>query len=246
MNDGGTMALVGQLIPFCDRHGLKIVTVADLIEYRRRRERLVERVESVRLPTDRGEFQIVAYRELMTDKEHVALVKGEVAGHANVIVRVHSACLTGDVFHSIRCDCGRQPEHALERIEREERGVLLYLAQEGRGIGLVNKLRAYRLQNAGHDTVEANALLGLPADAREYGIGSQILADLGLTSIRVLTNNPKKVSGIAGFGLTVASQEPIEIEPGPENLAYLQAKRDKLGLDLHHRGLGVAVPLHGA
>jgi 3,4-dihydroxy 2-butanone 4-phosphate synthase/GTP cyclohydrolase II len=239
MNDDGTMARVPDLVGFCERHGLKLVTVADLIEYRRRTEKLVERVVSVRLPTDHGDFQAVAYRETLTGKQHVALVKGDVDGREDVLVRVHSECLTGDVFHSRRCDCGEQLEHALARIEREGRGVLLYLAQEGRGIGLLNKLRAYELQEQGLDTVQANLELGFKADAREYGIGSQILADLGLTTIRVLTNNPRKISGISGFGLSVVSQEPIEMAPRDENRDYLETKRDKLGHTigrLHHQG----------
>jgi len=239
MNDDGTMARVPDLVGFCERHGLKLVTVADLIEYRRRTEKLVERVVSVRLPTDFGEFEAVAYRETLTGKQHVALVKGDVAGQQDILVRVHSECLTGDVFHSRRCDCGEQLDHALERIEQEGRGVLLYLAQEGRGIGLLNKLRAYELQEQGLDTVEANLELGFKADPREYGIGSQILADLGLTTIRVLTNNPRKISGISGFGLTVVSQEPIEVEPNDENREYLETKRAKLGHTigrLRHQG----------
>jgi 3,4-dihydroxy 2-butanone 4-phosphate synthase/GTP cyclohydrolase II len=239
MNDDGTMARVPDLVEFCERHGLKLVTVADLIEYRRRTEKLVERVVSVRLPTDFGDFEAVAYRETLTGKQHVALVKGDVAAKQDILVRVHSGCLTGDVFHSRRCDCGEQLEHALARIEQEGRGVLLYLAQEGRGIGLLNKLRAYELQEQGLDTVEANLELGFKADPREYGIGSQILADLGLTTIRVLTNNPRKISGISGFGLTVVSQEPIEIEPNDENRDYLETKRAKLGHTigrLRHQG----------
>ena len=241
MKDDGTMARVPDLVPYCERHGLKMITVADLIEYRRHTEQLVERVVSVRLPTDHGEFQAVAYREVITGKQHVALVKGDVAGAEDVLVRVHSECLTGDVFHSQRCDCGEQLGRALAHIEREGLGVLLYLAQEGRGIGLLNKLKAYELQENGLDTVEANVQLGLPADAREYGIGSQILADLGLTTIRVLTNNPKKIAGISGFGLTVVSQEPIEVRPTDENRRYLETKRDKLGhtigARLHHQGV---------
>jgi 3,4-dihydroxy 2-butanone 4-phosphate synthase / GTP cyclohydrolase II len=239
MKDDGSMARVPDLIPYCEQHGLKMVTVAELIEYRRRTEKLVERVVSVQLPTDHGDFRAVAYREPLTGKNHVALVKGEVDGAEDVLVRVHSECLTGDVFHSRRCDCGEQLEHALRRISEEGQGVLLYLSQEGRGIGLLNKLRAYELQENGLDTVEANVELGFAADAREYGIGSQILSDLGLTTIRVLTNNPKKITGIAGFGLTVVSQEPIEIEANHHNRAYLEAKRDKMGHTiggkLHHQ-----------
>jgi 3,4-dihydroxy 2-butanone 4-phosphate synthase/GTP cyclohydrolase II len=229
MNEDGTMARVSDLVGYCERHGLKMVTVAALIEYRREHEKLVERVVSVRLPTVHGTFQAVAYEEVLTGKHHVALVKGEVDGAEDVLVRVHSECLTGDVFHSQRCDCGEQLDRALRRIDEEGTGVLLYLAQEGRGIGLLNKLRAYELQEQGLDTVEANLRLGFAADTREYGIGSQILADLGLTTIRVLTNNPKKISGIAGFGLSVVSQEPIEVEPNEENRRYLDSKRDKLG-----------------
>lgn len=239
MNDDGTMARVPDLVAFCERHGIRMVTVADLIEYRRRREKLVERAVSVRLPTELGEFRAVAYRELLTDKQHVALVKGEVARAENVLVRVHSECLTGDVFHSLRCDCGEQLEQALACIEAEGRGVLLYMSQEGRGIGLLNKLRAYELQENGLDTVEANLELGFPADAREWGIGNQILADLGLTTIRILTNNPRKLTGLDGYGLTVVEQVPIEVEPKPENARYLAAKRDKLGhtiTRLHHQG----------
>jgi 3,4-dihydroxy 2-butanone 4-phosphate synthase/GTP cyclohydrolase II len=239
MKDDGTMARVPDLVEFCARHDLKLVTVADLIEYRKQTERLIERVVSVRLPTEYGDFQAVAYRETLTGKQHVALVKGDVDGKENVLVRVHSECLTGDVFHSRRCDCGEQLERALARIEQEGLGVLLYLAQEGRGIGLLNKLRAYELQEQGLDTVEANLELGFQADPREYGIGSQILSDLGLSTIRVLTNNPRKISGISGYGLTAVSQEPIEIEPNAENRGYLETKRDKLGhtigMRLHHQ-----------
>jgi 3,4-dihydroxy 2-butanone 4-phosphate synthase / GTP cyclohydrolase II len=237
MNEDGTMARVPDLVPYCEQHGLRMITVADLVEYRRRHEKLVERRASVRLPTDYGEFTVVAFRETLSDKTHVALVCGEVDGAEDVLVRVHSECLTGDVFHSLLCDCGEQLEQALAQIRREGRGVLLYMAQEGRGIGLINKLRAYELQAQGLDTVQANLELGFPADARDYGIGNQILSDLGLTTIRILTNNPKKLTGIDGFGLTVVEQVPIEVEPNDENRRYLEAKRDKLGHRLHHQDL---------
>jgi 3,4-dihydroxy 2-butanone 4-phosphate synthase / GTP cyclohydrolase II len=237
MNADGTMARVPDLVPYCERHGLKMITVADLVEYRRRNEKLVERGASVRLPTEFGVFEAVGFREKLTGKTHVALVKGDIEGAENVLVRVHSECLTGDVFHSLRCDCGEQLEQALARIETEGTGVLLYMAQEGRGIGLLNKLRAYELQEQGFDTVEANLELGFPADARDYGIGNQILSDLGLTTIRILTNNPKKLTGIDGFGLKVVEQVPIEIPPNEENQRYLTAKRDKLGHRLHHQDL---------
>ena len=237
MNGDGTMARVDDLIPYCEEHGLTLITVADLIEYRRRHEKLVERTTSVRLPTSYGDFTALAFRETLSGKHHLALVKGDVDGIRDVLVRVHSECLTGDVFHSLRCDCGEQLDQALQRIGREERGVLLYMAQEGRGIGLLNKLRAYELQEQGLDTVEANLELGLPIDAREYGIGSQILADLGLSTIRVLTNNPKKISGISGFGLEVVEQVPIEVPPNAENTRYLETKREKLGHRLHHQDL---------
>ena len=239
MKDDGTMARVPDLVEYCEHHDLKMVTVADLIEYRRRIEKLVERVVSVRLPTEYGEFRAVAYRELLTNKQHLALVKGDVEGVENVLVRVHSECLTGDVFHSLLCDCGDQLEQALARVEAEGRGVVLYMGQEGRGIGLLNKLRAYELQATGLDTVEANIALGFPADSREWGIGNQILADLGLTTIRILTNNPQKLTGLDGYGLTVLEQVPLEAEPTAENERYLAAKREKLGhtiTKLHHQG----------
>ena len=239
MNDDGTMARVHDLESYCARHDLKMITVADLVAYRRRHEKLVERVVSTGLPTGFGDFVAVGYRSMVDNKHHVALVKGDVAGREDVLVRVHSECLTGDVFHSLRCDCGEQLESALSMIESEGIGVLLYLSQEGRGIGLLNKLRAYKLQEEGFDTVDANLKLGLPADLRDYGIGAQILVDLGLTSIRILTNNPKKISGLAGYGLSVSDQIPIQHLPNPHNEAYLRAKRDRLGHTLHHQGLAL-------
>jgi 3,4-dihydroxy 2-butanone 4-phosphate synthase/GTP cyclohydrolase II len=243
MKDDGDMARVPDLIEYCARHNLKMVTIKDLIAYRRRNDQLVERVVATRLPIAAGEFEAVGYRSLLDDKHHIALVKGDVAGKPDVLVRVHSECVTGDVFHSLRCDCGEQLEAALSMIEEEGEGVLLYLAQEGRGIGLLNKLRAYKLQEEGLDTVEANERLGLPADLRDYGIGAQILVDLGLSSIRILTNNPKKIRGLEGYGLSVSAQIPIEAAPNPDNHAYLRTKRDKLEHTLHHQGLDLDAEL---
>jgi 3,4-dihydroxy 2-butanone 4-phosphate synthase / GTP cyclohydrolase II len=239
MNEDGSMARVPDLAEYCERHGLKMVTIADLIAYRRRNDRLIERVVATRLPTTFGDFEAVGYRSMVDEKHHVALVKGDVSGKADVLVRVHSECLTGDVFHSLRCDCGEQLESALAMIDREGEGVLLYLAQEGRGIGLLNKLRAYKLQEDGLDTVEANERLGLPADLRDYGIGAQILADLGLSSIRILTNNPKKIRGLEGYGLSVTAQLPIEHAPNAHNEAYLRTKAQRMGHTLHHQGLNL-------
>ncbi len=238
-NEDGSMARADDLAAYCFKHRLKMVTIADLIAYRRRNDKLVERVVTTSLPTGFGEFQVVGYRSLVDDKHHVALVKGAVAGAADVLVRVHSECLTGDVFHSLRCDCGEQLESALAMIEKEGQGVLLYLAQEGRGIGLLNKLRAYKLQEEGLDTVDANLQLGLPADLRDYGIGAQILVDLGLSSIRILTNNPKKIRGLEGYGLSVTAQIPIEHVPNPHNEGYLRAKKQRMGHTLHHQGLAL-------
>jgi 3,4-dihydroxy 2-butanone 4-phosphate synthase / GTP cyclohydrolase II len=237
MNEDGTMARVPDLAEYCERHELKMVTVADLIAYRRQTEKLVERIVSTALPTEYGDFTAVGYRSLVDDKHHVAMVKGDVSGQEDVLVRVHSECLTGDVFHSLRCDCGDQLASALAAIEQEGTGVLLYLSQEGRGIGLLNKLKAYRLQEEGLDTVDANLELGLPADLRDYGIGAQILKDLGLTSIRILTNNPKKIIGLEGYGLSVSEQVPIVEVVNPHNEGYLRTKRERMGHTLHHQGL---------
>jgi 3,4-dihydroxy 2-butanone 4-phosphate synthase/GTP cyclohydrolase II len=239
MNDDGTMARVPDLVDYCGRHGLKMITVADLIAYRRRHDKLVERVVSAQMPTEFGDFTVIGFRSLVDTKHHVAMVKGEIEGKEDVLVRVHSECLTGDVFHSLRCDCGQQLEDALRRIEDEGQGVLLYLAQEGRGIGLLNKLRAYKLQENGYDTVDANLELGLPADLRDYGIGAQILVDLGLSSIRLLTNNPKKIVGLEGYGLTVTDQIPIQHPPTAHNADYLRTKRERMGHLLHHQGLAL-------
>jgi 3,4-dihydroxy 2-butanone 4-phosphate synthase / GTP cyclohydrolase II len=239
MNDDGTMARVPDLVEYCARHGLKMITVADLIAYRRQHDKLIERVVSAHMPTDYGDFTVVGFRSLVDTKHHVAMVKGDVEGKENVLVRVHSECLTGDVFHSQRCDCGQQLEDALRRIEDEGEGVLLYLAQEGRGIGLLNKLRAYKLQEDGLDTVDANLELGLPADLRDYGIGAQILVDLGLSSIRLLTNNPKKIVGLEGYGLAVTDQIPIQHPPTEHNKDYLRTKRERMGHLLHHQGLAL-------
>jgi len=229
MNPDGTMARRPQLEEVAREHGLKMITVEDLIRHRRRTEHLVERVASVRLPTEYGEFTAYGYRSLVDDVTHMALVVGDVDGAEDVLVRVHSECLTGDVFHSLRCDCGEQLSEALRRVQAEGLGVVLYLSgHEGRGIGLANKLIAYRLQEEGADTVEANEALGFPADLRDYGIGAQILADLGLSSVRLLTNNPKKLVGLEGYGLHITEQVPLEMACKPENRRYMKTKKDKL------------------
>ncbi len=236
LNDDGTMARRPDLDKFAEKHGLKIATISDLIKYRQHKDRLIKRVSEAKLPTDYGVFKIVAYETEVDDLTHVALVKGDVAGRENVLVRVHSECLTGDVFASRRCDCGSQLHNALEAIDKEGYGVLLYMRQEGRGIGLGNKLKAYHLQEQGLDTVEANIKLGFPSDLRDYGIGAQILVDLGLQTIRLLTNNPKKVIGLEGYGLEIVERVSIEIPPKEENLRYLQTKKDKMGhLILNHK-----------
>jgi 3,4-dihydroxy 2-butanone 4-phosphate synthase/GTP cyclohydrolase II len=229
LNPDGTMARRPQLEAFAEEHGLPFVTVAQIVSHRLKNERLVHRVAEASLPTAYGEFDIVGYSNDVDDREHVALVKGDVEDEEDVLVRVHSKCLTGDVFGSRRCDCRGQLRRAMELISREGCGVVVYLDQEGRGIGLLNKLRAYELQDEGHDTVEANEILGFPPDLRNYGIGAQILADLGLHSIRIMTNNPKKLSGLDGFDLEITDRVPLKAEVTEENAGYLDAKREKLG-----------------
>ncbi len=229
LNQDGSMARTPQLMRFAKKYKLRIVTIQDLIEYRRSKERLVKRMATAHLPTKFGDFLIHLYEETLTGKQHLALTKGLVEGSKRVLVRVHSSCVTGDVLFSERCDCGKQLSAALERLSREEAGVLIYLSQEGRGIGLLNKLKSYNLQDKGLDTVEANIALGFKPDLREYGIGAQILADLGLSTIRILTNNPRKIVGIEGYGLKVIERVAIETPATPHNARYLRAKKRKLG-----------------
>jgi 3,4-dihydroxy 2-butanone 4-phosphate synthase/GTP cyclohydrolase II len=229
MNDDGTMARVPELTKFARKHGLLMITIADLIQYRMRNERLVKRAATANLPTELGAFHVFAYENQIDNQAHVALVRGDIGDGKDVLVRVHSKCLTGDVFHSARCDCGPQLDAALTRIAAEGRGVLLYLNQEGRGIGLVNKVRAYALQDQGLDTVEANERLGFKADQRDYGIGAQILSDLGVKTMRLLTNNPRKFVGLQGYGLSVSEAVPLEIPASDHTRRYLKTKKDKLG-----------------
>lgn len=229
MNEDGSMARVPELKEYVKKHNLKLVTIADLITYRRKHEKLIDRVSEVKLPTKFGVFKAVGYRDKINNDEHIALVMGDVRSEEPLLARVHSECLTGDVFGSERCDCGDQLEEAMRRIAREGRGILLYMRQEGRGIGLLNKLKAYHLQDNGMDTVEANEALGFPADLRDYGIGAEILADLGAKKLKLMTNNPKKISGIFGFGLKVVERIPIEIDQNKNNQFYLSTKKAKLG-----------------
>ena len=229
MNDDGTMARLPALIRFARKHRLKLCTIADLIEYRRTREKLVERVEAVKMPTDNGEFDLYLYRSKTDGQHHIALVRGDVAGRKGVLVRVHSECLTGDVFGSRRCDCGPQLHQAMKQVAESGRGVIVYMRQEGRGIGLAPKIKAYKLQEQGYDTVEANQKLGYGMDLREYGLGAQILVDLGLKTIRLLTNNPKKLVGLVGYGLEIVEQVAIKVKPNEHNARYLKTKRQKMG-----------------
>ncbi|HEV8586534.1 MAG TPA: bifunctional 3,4-dihydroxy-2-butanone-4-phosphate synthase/GTP cyclohydrolase II [Methylomirabilota bacterium] len=229
LDEEGGMARLPQLTDLAQRHGLKLITIKDLIEYRTQKEKLVKRVATSRLPTDYGEFTAIAYEATVYSRVHFAIVMGNVGGDDPVLVRMHSECLTGDVFHSIRCDCGPQLNMAMAMIQKEGKGVIVYLRQEGRGIGLHNKVRAYGLQDLGMDTVEANQALGFKADLRDYGIGAQILVDLGLKNLRLLTNNPAKRAGLEGYGLTVVERVPVEVAANPENRKYLSTKRDKLG-----------------
>lgn len=229
LNEDGAMARLPDLRRFASRHQLKICSIEELIKFRRRREKLIERVEVVRMPTEHGDFDLYLYRSTTDGQHHLALVKGEVSGKRNVLVRVHSECLTGDVFGSRRCDCGPQLHQAMRQVSEAGQGVIVYMRQEGRGIGLAPKIQAYKLQERGFDTVEANLSLGFKMDLREYGLGAQILVDLGLKTIRLLTNNPKKVVGLDGYGLEIVEQVPIQIEPNPHNEQYLKTKREKLG-----------------
>lgn len=229
MNEDGTMARVPQLMEFVKEHNLKIITIADLIAYRRRNEIFVKRVTEANMPTRYGEFKIIGYINNLNGEHHVALVKGDISVDEPILIRVHSECLTGDAFGSLRCDCGEQLAAAMKKIDEEGRGIILYMRQEGRGIGLINKLKAYALQDQGMDTVEANLALGFPADLRDYGIGAQILLDLGVEKVKLMTNNPKKIAGLTGYGIRIVSREPIEMNHNEKNEYYLKTKKQKLG-----------------
>ncbi|MGM9506343.1 bifunctional 3,4-dihydroxy-2-butanone-4-phosphate synthase/GTP cyclohydrolase II [Larkinella sp. GY13] len=234
LNEDGTMARLPELRTMADKFGMRLVSIQDLIEYRLQQESLIKREIGVNMPTTYGDFELIAYKQLNTDDTHLALIKGTWEKNEPVLVRVHSSCVTGDIFGSCRCDCGEQLHAAMKMVEQEGKGVVLYMFQEGRGIGLMNKLKAYKLQEMGRDTVEANLELGLPMDARDYGVGAQILRDLGITKLRLISNNPKKRAGLMGYGLEIVETVPINIRPNPHNEVYLRTKRDKMGHELSH------------
>ncbi|AFS79592.1 Riboflavin biosynthesis protein RibBA [Gottschalkia acidurici 9a] len=229
MNEDGSMARIPDLMTYVKDHNLKIITIADLIAFRRKTELLVKKVSECNLPTKHGDFKMVGYENILNGEHHIALVKGNISSDSPVLVRVHSECLTGDAFGSLRCDCGEQLDEAMKKIESEESGVLLYMRQEGRGIGLINKIKAYNLQDSGMDTVEANLALGFPDDMRDYGIGAQILSDLGIKKIKLMTNNPKKLSGLSGYGIEIVDRVPIQMNHNEKNKHYLETKKEKLG-----------------